>query len=331
MKHWSTAGLPAPTQFESWHQIICNSFVPLRTELQQDGQTSRKPNRNGFNCSLTSHESDDLFFGEVAGQEQWVYRDAHTIDTQDRPYYFLNIQRTGHALMEQVGKQTVLRPNSFAILDATLPFRMQVSDCFNQLSIKVPKARLAPFLNHPEQVLAQSVSAESGFGKIVAQALMAIADESETLDPHSARLVIDHALAMTGHALNKVQPYNPLNNQTAQQQPTQEQRLLRIRRQVIGFLEQHLDDPDLNVQQAAKELGLSARYIQLAFAAAQESVSHWILNRRLQRCHAELSTPQYAKQSIGQLAFRYGFNDLSYFNRSFKRRYGVTPSQSRAV
>lgn len=30
------------------------------------------------------------------------------------------------------------------------------------------------------------------------------------------------------------------------------------------------------------------------------------------------------------LAYRWGFNDLSTFNRSFKHRYGITPSQRRA-
>jgi AraC family transcriptional regulator, positive regulator of tynA and feaB len=331
MKHWSTAGLPARKQFESWHQVICNSFVPLRTELQQDGQTVRTPNRKGFHCSLTSHESDDLFFGEVAGQQQWVYRDAQTIRAQDRPYYFLNIQRAGYASMAQAGKQTILHPKSFAILDATLPFQMQVSNHFDQLSIKVPKSRFAPFLNHPEHVLAQRISAESGFGKIVAHALMSIANESEALDQQTARLAIDQALALAGHALNKIQPDDALNYQSTDQESLQDQRLQRLRRLVITFLEQHLDDPDLNVQQVAEKLGVSTRYVQLAFAAAQDSVSRWILNRRLQRCHAELSSAQCAKQSIGQLAFRYGFNDLSYFNRSFKRRYGLTPSQCRAA
>jgi AraC family transcriptional regulator, positive regulator of tynA and feaB len=331
MKHWSTAGLPASTQFDSWRQVICNSFVPLRTELSQDGQTARTAHRTGFNCSLTSHETDDLFFGEVSGHQQWVYRDAQTISAQDRPYYFLNIQRAGYASMEQAGKRTVLHPKSFAILDATMPFQMQVSNRFDQLSIKVPKSRLAPFLNRPEQVLAQRVNAEFGFGKIVAQILMSIADESEALDPRSARLAIDQALAMTAYALNKEQPYDALNYQSTDQEPLQDQRLQRLRSQVIAFLEQHLDDPDLNIQKVAEKLGVSTRYIQLAFAAAQDSVSRWILNRRLQRCHAELSSTNKNEQAIGQLAFRNGFNDLSYFNRSFKRRYGLTPNQCRAA
>jgi len=32
---------------------------------------------------------------------------------------------------------------------------------------------------------------------------------------------------------------------------------------------------------------------------------------------------------ISDIAFDCGFNDLSYFNRSFRRRFGLTPSAAR--
>jgi AraC-like DNA-binding protein len=39
--------------------------------------------------------------------------------------------------------------------------------------------------------------------------------------------------------------------------------------------------------------------------------------------------PRRINQSIASLAFEVGFGDLSYFNRAFKRFYGVTPSEVR--
>jgi AraC-like DNA-binding protein len=32
---------------------------------------------------------------------------------------------------------------------------------------------------------------------------------------------------------------------------------------------------------------------------------------------------------ISDIAFECGFNDLSYFNRSFRRRFGLTPTAAR--
>ena len=35
------------------------------------------------------------------------------------------------------------------------------------------------------------------------------------------------------------------------------------------------------------------------------------------------------ERRISDIAFDCGFNDLSYFNRSFRRRFGLTPSAAR--
>ena len=34
---------------------------------------------------------------------------------------------------------------------------------------------------------------------------------------------------------------------------------------------------------------------------------------------------------ISQIAYNVGFNDLSYFNRTFRRRYGVRPTDLRRL
>jgi len=43
-----------------------------------------------------------------------------------------------------------------------------------------------------------------------------------------------------------------------------------------------------------------------------------------------LTDPRFASRSITSVAFDAGFGDVSYFNRSFRRRFGATPSETRA-
>jgi len=38
-----------------------------------------------------------------------------------------------------------------------------------------------------------------------------------------------------------------------------------------------------------------------------------------------------AERRISDIAFDCGFNDLSYFNRCFRRRFGLTPSAARGT
>jgi AraC-like DNA-binding protein len=44
-----------------------------------------------------------------------------------------------------------------------------------------------------------------------------------------------------------------------------------------------------------------------------------------------LRNPQFSARSISLIAYDVGFGDLSYFNRVFRRRYGVTPSDIRQL
>ena len=60
------------------------------------------------------------------------------------------------------------------------------------------------------------------------------------------------------------------------------------------------------------------------------SFSALVLDKRLAMAHRALGDARWRGRAISALAFEAGFGDLSYFNRSFRRRYGMTPSEVRA-
>jgi AraC-like DNA-binding protein len=50
---------------------------------------------------------------------------------------------------------------------------------------------------------------------------------------------------------------------------------------------------------------------------------------RLARAHRLLTDPRYRDRNISAVGYEAGFGDLSYFNRTFRHRYGMTPSDVR--
>lgn len=87
----------------------------------------------------------------------------------------------------------------------------------------------------------------------------------------------------------------------------------------------------LSADQIAARHRLSPRYVRKLFEGEGTSLSDFMLAQRLERAHRMLSDPRQAGLTITAIAFEAGFNDLSYFNRTFRRRYGATPSEVRAA
>lgn len=90
-----------------------------------------------------------------------------------------------------------------------------------------------------------------------------------------------------------------------------------------------LGDPHLDIGAAAARAGISPRYVRRLFQEEGRSFSAYVLEQRLARAHRLLLHPGLAPPTIAATAYACGFGDLSYFNRSFRRRFAMTPSDLR--
>lgn len=95
----------------------------------------------------------------------------------------------------------------------------------------------------------------------------------------------------------------------------------------VAFVEKHLDEESLNAEMISKALSVSRSglYNKLQ-AITGQTVHEFIRSIRLKRAAQILKK---GDQTVGEIAFQVGFNDLSYFNRCFKKEYGCTPTQFR--
>lgn len=92
----------------------------------------------------------------------------------------------------------------------------------------------------------------------------------------------------------------------------------------------NLDRNDLTIESIARANALSARQAQRLFAASGTTFSEFVLEQRLLQARRLLLHAQSRRRKISDIAFAVGFNDLSYFHKSFRRRFGVSPAGMRA-
>ena len=88
-------------------------------------------------------------------------------------------------------------------------------------------------------------------------------------------------------------------------------------------------DPGISLDRLAAQQGVSPRYVQMLFEEAGTTFSEFALERRLDLARGMLTSPRYATWSVTSIALEAGFGDVSYFNRRFKRRFLMTPTDVR--
>jgi len=69
--------------------------------------------------------------------------------------------------------------------------------------------------------------------------------------------------------------------------------------------------------------------VQMMLEAEGLSFSGYVLEQRLCWAHRLIADPLYRGWKITAIVAEVGLGDLSYFNRAFRRRFGMTPSEAR--
>jgi AraC-like DNA-binding protein len=98
---------------------------------------------------------------------------------------------------------------------------------------------------------------------------------------------------------------------------------------VVQAIAASMADPALDATMVAAKLGITARYVHHLLAPTGRTFSEHLLDKRLARAIELLCEPAQRRRKIADIAFEVGFKDLSYFNRTFRRKYGGTPSDMR--
>jgi len=98
---------------------------------------------------------------------------------------------------------------------------------------------------------------------------------------------------------------------------------------IRAFILARIDDPSLCLADVAAQQGISSSYVRKLFAAEGAKFATYVLDIRLEKVLQMLTDPDSRGHAISAIALKCGFNDISYFNRVFRKRYGCTPSDLR--
>ena len=213
-----------------------------------------------------------------------------------------------------------LRSGDMTILRTDEPLA-SVSSQMDMIALCLPERLIQHRLGDRPLVINQTVSGRTGLGACLGALLRTVAQRNDELSLEE-KLVLQSSVVET--ILQAVSTDSESPGSAAAQQDA---KLRLLKRSALS----QIRDPELSPIRLADDTGVSVRTVHRLFHLSGATFRDWLREQRLDRCLGELMDPTTNRHTVADVAFRWGFNDLTTFNRSFKAKYGVSPTAARCV
>ncbi|AUX77368.1 MULTISPECIES: helix-turn-helix domain-containing protein [Sinorhizobium] len=244
----------------------------------------------------------------VALDARYVQRGVRSIRQDPGEHLFLLVQDEGHCSVTQGDQSLELAPGDMFLVDSVEPSSFVYEGRrSNQISVHMPRDEMLHRFG------------QSCMGGVA-------------IDRHdplwvAMRAVLTKMLTSPDVQVQLREAFLCLMGAYLQAGRTGSRGFETLLSRALALIDRHREDPGFGPRELATRLNVSERMLQRHFQALGESPGHRLLNRRLELAHARLSgrLPEQAKEGVAGIAYDSGFNDLSYFYREFRKRYGTTP------
>jgi AraC-like DNA-binding protein len=295
-------------RFDYWHSVACKEIVE---------HESFPVSRLQFEAEIEVGSVGPLDLVAFQNSPLKVEHGQAHISRRSSEHLFLCQETSGLVSVEQEGRQITLSPGDMMLLDPALPYSASFPFGSRTLVLKLPRRELQTRLGKTRSMVARLIqlgSTEDSLALSFTAGLPALAGQ---VRPVCGQLVANFMLDLVALSLAKA-----VEGTTPRVSSSKAMAILQIRAAVKA----RLADPALDVQSIADAVGLSVRYANNILASQDTSIGRLILTERLERCRQALEDPVQSGRSVSEVAFGWGFSDLTHFGRCFKKAYGMSPS-----
>jgi len=188
------------------------------------------------------------------------------------------------------------------------------------VSLFLPRSLFGPLVREGDTCFARSIAQDSPALQLLRGYLGLLRDDALTGTRELQSLISEHVYDLVALALGAMRDAA----EVAKGRGARVARLAAIKKDIVTRLED-----DLSLDDLASRHHLSPRYIRMLFEGEGSNFTTFVRDQRLSRAHAMLGSLRFDHRRIADIAYDVGFNDLSYFNRLFRRRFGLAPGEIR--
>lgn len=249
------------------------------------------------------------------------YRAARELLEDAGDIVAVSILRSGEASATQFGREPGEQSIGGAgVLPGVDPTAEMPTPDESFITLAMSRAAIAELAPDYAAAFDQPISADDPALRLLIKYLDTVMAADELSHPEVARSVSAHILDLVALVLGA-------RGDPAETTPggARAARLKALKADVMSML----GSSALSSELIAGRHGISSRYVRKLFEQEGTSFTSFVLGERLTRVKRMLRDSRYAHLTIAQIAQASGFNDISYFNRAFRRHFGATPTDVR--
>jgi AraC-like DNA-binding protein len=307
--HISTDDVPERDRFATWAETVHSAFALEAAPLP--GVSA--PFRGRF----SGRTSGPLLHFSVAADAHRIAGRALGNTRRPQDGYRIYREASVGAWFRLPNMEGVTRTGDLVVYDSDLPLQTLPRDGYRHEMLIVPKLLLDPHLPASGRPLAMMLSGRNGVEALAASYLDALIRNWDSIPEAAMGSAADMLARLIGIACGAAA--------AAQPDAVRAGRVVEAKR----YINRHLADPDLSPAGTAAALGISVRALHLLFEPTGISFARHVTRRRLEECRAALLAGP--TRQVTDIAFAWGFNNLSNFYRAFQAEFGMSPGEQRAA
>lgn len=306
----TTAKTAVHDRSRHWHDAIASTYFPLDLAFRNPGS---------FSGDLSVWQLGDVSLSRLTSDALQYRRLPHHFKAERDEHFLVTVPARSEVFFSQCGKDVRCNPGGFILERSHEPYEFSHAEPSDLWVLKVEANALGGRIRQPDRFCSMQFNAADGAGGLFTDMLHLIPGRFDAMTPEVRATVGQQLVDLLVLAVKADERTLTTGNSTVR-----EAHLTRIE----AFLRKNLSNCELDPETIARGCGISTRYLHELFRDTNQTLGSWIRDQRLEACREALRDTSN-RQTVAEIAYRWGFGDQAQFSRAFKSHFGIPPKEYR--